>query len=90
MKYLKTYEYEKSHKKLPNFKEGDYVICIDNENSILTEGMRYLVRKIYENTDGHYVCKVKSKLGKIGETLGTFSCVRFVPEIEYNMQKYNL
>jgi len=87
MKYLKTYE---SDKNKPKFKEGDYVICIDNEYSILTEGMRYLVRKIFKNKNDYYVCKVKSKLGKIGETLGSFTCDRFIDEIEYNTKKYNL
>lgn len=88
MKYLK--KYEKSKKDSPNFEEGEYVICIDNEDSILTKDMRYLVKKIFKNKDGHYVCKVNSKLGKIGETLGTFSCDRFISEIKYNVKKYNL
>ena len=86
MKYLKTYE--NSNNK-PNFKEGDYVVCIDSENSILTKNMRYLVKKIFK-LNNSYVCKVKSKLGKIGENLGTFSCNRFKPEIEHNINKYNL
>lgn len=88
MKYLKTYE--KSKKNIPNFKEGDYVICIDEEDTILTKNMSYLIRKIFKNSNGYYVCKIKSNSGKIGETLGTFSCDRFVSEIEYNKQKYNL
>ena len=83
MKYLK--KYESSKKDTPKFKEGDYVICIDNEDSILTEGMRYLVKKIFKNG---YVCKINGK--SIGENLGTFSCDRFFSEIEYNRQKYNL
>lgn len=85
MRYLK--KYESSKKYTPKFKEGDYVICIDNENSILTQGMRYLMKKIFKNKNG-YVCKINGKL--IGENLGTFSCNRFVSEIEHNMQKYNL
>lgn len=88
MKFLKKYEESKKDEE-PNFKEGDYVICIDNEDSVLTEGERYLIRKIFENKYG-YVCKVTSKLGKIGETLGTFSCDRFKSEIEIDTQKYNL
>ena len=88
MKYLK--KYENSKKDEPNFKEGDYVICIDNENSSLTKDMRYLVKKIFKNKNGYYVCKVNSKLGKIGETFGTFSCDRFISEIRNNIQKYNL
>lgn len=87
MKYLKTYE---NSKKEPNFKEGDYVICLDNEDSILTEKMRYLVKKIFKNKYGYYVCKVNSKLGGIGETFGTFSCDRFISEIEQDTKKYNL
>jgi len=86
MKYLK--KYESSKKSTPNFKEGDYVICIDNEYSCLTQGMRYLVKKIFKNKDIHYVCKLNGK--SIGENLGTFSCGRFISEIEYNTQKYNL
>ena len=87
MKYLKKYENSKEY--TPNFKEGDDVICIDNEDSILIKDMRYLVKKIFKNKNG-YVCKVNSKLGSLGEKLGTFSCNRFIPEIEHNMQKYNL
>lgn len=87
MKYLKKYE---NLKEEPNFKEGDYVICIDEEDSILTKGMRYLVKKVFKNKNEHYVCKVNSKLGKIGENLGTFSCNRFISEIEYATKKYNL
>jgi hypothetical protein len=86
MKYLK--KYEKSN--MPNFEEGDYVICIDSVGSILNKDMRYLVKKIFKNKDNHYVCKVSSKLGGIGETFGTFSCGRFKSEIKYNAKKYNL
>lgn len=88
MKYLK--KYENSKKDEPNFIEGDYVICIDDEDSILTKDMIYLVKKIFKNKNGYYVCKVKSKLGKIGENLGTFSCDRFMSEIRNNAKKYNL
>jgi len=88
MKYLKKYENSKEY--IPNFKESDYVICIDNTGTILTKEMRYLVKKIFKNKNDYYVCKVNSKLGKIGENLGTFSCNRFILEIEYNTQKYNL
>jgi hypothetical protein len=88
MKYLK--KYESSEKDTPKFKEGDDVICIDNEDSCLTKDMRYLVKKIFKNKNGYYVCKVNSKLGKIGETFGTFSCDRFISEIRNNIQKYNL
>lgn len=81
MKYLKKYE----SSNIPNFKEGDYVICIDNQGSILTKEMKYLVKKIFIRPDDDYYgcCKVTSKLGKIGENLGTFSCRRFVSEEEY-------
>jgi hypothetical protein len=85
MKYLKKYEWKKE---IPNFEEGEYVICIDSEDSILTKDMRYLVKKIYKNQKGYYVCKINGK--SIGENLGTFSCDRFVSEIRNNMQKYNL
>lgn len=88
MKYLK--KYESSEKYTPKFKEGDDVICIDNEDSCLTKDTTYLVKKIFQKKDGYYVCKVNSKLGKIGETFGTFSCDRFIRETEYNTQKYNL
>ena len=85
MKYLK--KYESSNEDIPNFKEGEYIICIDNRTSILTEGMRYLVEKIFKNKYG-YVCKINGK--SLGEKLGTFSCDRFISEIEYNKQKYNI
>lgn len=85
MKYLK--KYENSKKDTPNFEEGEYVICIDNEYSILTKGSRYLVKKIFKNKNG-YVCKINGKL--IGENLGTFSCDRFISEIKYYAKKYNL
>jgi len=88
MKYLK--KYENSKKDTPKFKEGDNVICIDNEDSVLTKDMVYLVKKIYKNKYNCYVCKVNSKLGKIEENLGTFSCDRFFSEIGYNADKYNL
>jgi len=88
MKYVKKYENLK--KGTPNFKEGDYAICIDSEDSILTNDMRYLVKKIFKNENGYYVCKVNSKLGKIGENLGTFLCDRFISEIEYNTNKFNI
>ena len=52
--------------------------------------MRYLVKKIFKNKNGYYVCKVRSKLGLIGETLGAFTCDRFIDEIEYNTKKYNI
>jgi len=87
MKYLKKYE---NSKKGTKFKEGDNVICIDNGYSTLTENMIYLIKKIFKNKDGYYVCKVSSKLGGIGETFGTFSCDRFIEEIEYNTKKYNI
>ena len=87
MKYLKKYESSKIDK-IPKFKEGDYVICIDNEHSILTEGFRYLVKKIWKNKDNYYVCKINGKL--IGEKLGAFLCNRFISEDKYNIQKYNL
>jgi len=86
MKYLK--KYENSKKDEPKFKEGDDVICIDNEGSCLTEEMRYLVKKIFKNKDGYYVCKINGK--SLGEKLGTFSCDRFISEIRYNTQKYNI
>jgi ribosomal protein S19 len=88
MKYLK--EYESSKKDTPNFTEGDNVICIDNEDSVLTKNMIYLVKKIFKNKNGYYVCKVNSKLGGIGERLGTFSCNRFISEFENDTKKYNL
>jgi hypothetical protein len=50
--------------------------------------MKYLVKKIYKNQKGYYVCKINGK--SIGENLGTFSCDRFVSEIRNDMQKYNL
>jgi len=59
MKYLK--KYEKWSKNIPNFEEGDSVICIDSEDSVLTEDMTYLVKKIFKNKDGYYVCKIKGK-----------------------------
>ena len=86
MKYLKIYESPK--KDAPNFEEGEYVICVDSEYSILTEGMRYLVKKIFKNKNDQYVCKINGKL--LGEKLGTFSCDRFISEIKYNTKKYNL
>ena len=88
MKYLKKFENSKTD--TPNFKEGDNVICINAEDSILTKDMIYLVKKVFKNKSDHYVCKVTSKLRKIGENLGTFSCDRFISEIEHNTQKYNL
>ncbi len=88
MKYIKTYENSKTD--TPSFKEGDNVICIDNENSILTKERIYKVKKIFKNESDYYVCKVNSKLGGIGENLGTFLCNRFITELEYNTQKYNL
>ena len=86
MKYLKKYEQSKNY--TPNFKEGDYVICIDNEDSILTKDMIYLVKKIFKNENNYYVCKINGK--SIGENLGTFSCNRFISEIEYNTNKFNI
>ena len=88
MKYMK--KYENSKKDTLKFKEGDDVICIDSEDSVLTKDMIYLVKKIFKNKNGYYVCKVTSKLRKIGENLGTFSCDRFISEIESNTNKYNL
>ena len=86
MKYLK--KYEKAKKDIPDFEEGEYVICIDTEYSCLTEGASYLVKKIFKNKDNRYVCKINGKT--IGENLGTFSCDRFISEIKHNMKKYNL
>jgi hypothetical protein len=88
MRYLKTYE--SSKKDIPNFKEGDNVICINSEDSVLTKHMIYTVKKIFKNKDNYYVCKVTSKLGKLGENFGTFLCNRFIAEFEYNIQRYNL
>lgn len=87
MKYLKKYEESEN---IPKFKEGDYIICINNEDSILTKGKRYLVKKIFKNKYDYYVCKVTGELGKIGENLGTFLCDRFIAEIDYNVKKYNM
>lgn len=86
MKYLK--KYENSKKDMPDFEEGEYVICIDNEYSCLTEGKRYLVKKIFKNNTGHYSCKINGKT--VGENLGTFLCNRFISEIKHNINKYNL
>ena len=86
MRYLK--KYEKAKKDITDFEEGEYVICIDNEESCLTKRGRYLVKKIFKNNSGSYSCKINGKT--IGENLGTFSCNRFISEIKHNMKKYNL
>lgn len=88
MKYLKKYENSEEDK--PDFKEGDYVICMDSEDSVLTEEMRYLVKKLFKNKRGYYVCKVESRLGGIGEKFGTFSCGRFTSELKHDVKQFNI
>lgn len=67
----------------PNFKAGDIVICIGSKKGVLTYGERYEITNIYRNGFGEWFCNVKGSKSQ-------FYCYRFIPEFEYNANKYNL
>jgi hypothetical protein len=84
MKYIKTYEKYVSVK--PDFIEGDYAICVDNKDQEhnIDIGQKYLIKQIYLNDVGHYMCRIDTP-----NTPGLY-CFRFKSEQEVNQDKYNL
>jgi hypothetical protein len=93
MKYLKVFKvYEKLNGALrkipPNFKVGDWVICIEPNfstvaNDRIKVGEKYYITEIDDDFDGVWRCKVKGKEQK-------YYCFRFISELEYNANKYNI
>jgi hypothetical protein len=71
---------------VPNFKEGDSVICISEDNKSLIYQSKYTVTKIFKDYCNEYRCFLKEKkYHKYG-----YYCYRFQTELEYNANKYNL
>lgn len=99
MKYLKKFENISD----TDFSVGDTVICIDNEHfeKILTIGDVYLVEKISDIHENEYKFYIENKnddtdyfvdvinLKTNQEVTKTFAS-RFIPELKYNANKYNL
>jgi len=83
MKYIKKFERSEHDY---TFKEGDIVVCIDNEgNEDLIEGEKYEVISFYINANDTKFIKITGK----SQVSGYFSN-RFIPELEYDAQKYNI
>ena len=79
MKYIKKYENLDTNP--PNFKVGDTVICVKPKGSLI-KGKRYVITKIIQD-NGYYYCFVK-------DSRSDYYCGRFISELEYNSNKYNL
>jgi hypothetical protein len=91
MKHLKTYEklVGELRRRTPNFKEGDFVICIDpyndpdNTYNNLERDKQYQITYLEQNFDGVWRCSVDDREQK-------YYCFRFLSELEYNANKYNI
>jgi len=90
MKYIKTFENSKGSN--PKFKIGDFVYCINSENSNnhdLQENIKYEILSVQSMHVGdvdeysHFYF-----LKEIPHTM--FFEKRFISEIEYEAKKYNL
>lgn len=68
----------------PNFKVGDSVICIRGIGTII-EGEKYIVERIFVDSDGYYVCNLISVYNPNGNYTD-----RFLTELDYNTNKYNI
>lgn len=69
---------------ITNIKEGDVVVCIKPIGTILA-GNKYIIDKLFIGADNYYRCHLKG----IKDNGGIF-LHRFVLELEYNTNKYNI
>ena len=94
MKYIKTLEIFndllKNKTNKPNFKVGDTVISIKG-SSFTEENEKYIIDDIFQDDSGVYFCRLKNVFRDVRarEPL-VFYCVRFISEVEYQSNKYNL
>ena len=98
MKHLKLYETYmeefSDYKKFPQPDEGDIVVCVDDEQAeILKCDDKYKILKKWKedwnDISSSFLCKVRDlKSGK--ELAPVFFLDRFVKEIDYDVNKYNL
>ena len=79
----------KLRKQKPNFKEGDTVICTlsvndkNHKSNNLEKDKEYYITEVEQNFEGVWRCKVRGKKQK-------YYCFRFLSELEYNADKYNI
>lgn len=87
MKHLKAYENNNAKFKIPDYKEGDKVVCVDNRDyeHVFDLGKVYTVEELDLNrrNTGKTFCKI------VGFDQFVY-CYRFISEIEHTMNKYNL
>lgn len=83
--YNKIFEYESYHNRVPNFEEGDSVICIDDSNCVeLEKGKKYQVTNIYrDNIIGKWAIEING-------VDGGFFASRFISEYKHDANKYNI
>ncbi len=87
MRHIKQYE-EYTYKK-SQLKVGDVVVCIKDANqSDLKLNHKYIITKIY-NDDVSEFCNIKDIDTDI-EYDFDFYTNRFMPELEYDIKRYNL
>ena len=80
--YPNQFQYDSNKK--PNFKVGDKVICIDDDSTtVVVKGEYYIITEIEETSQGNWFCKVKG----IDQSYYTD---RFISELEYNTNRYNI
>lgn len=87
MKYIKTYEDMGNKFQEPNFKVGDSVICI-RSSSFTDLNQKYIIDDIFQE-NGVYFCRLKGIL-RDNVIPVRFYCARFMSEIDYVGNKYNL
>lgn len=99
MKYLKKFENNDNIE----YSVDDTVICINNKDfeKVLTIGDKYLVQNIIDRFGNKYNTYIKNKsdnmeyfvnvinLKNSQEVTETYAH-RFIPELKFNMDKYNL
>jgi len=85
MKYIKIFE---NCNDKPNFDVGDTVLVNGHKaNIFLSTNKKYIIEKIYIHDNGTWYCNIKG-INK-NEPID-FCCSRFISEVEYNANKYNL
>jgi hypothetical protein len=99
MKYIKTFENINN----VEYSVGDIVICINNKEyvDLLSIGDHYLVMDIIDRFGNKYNTYIKNKNDsteyfvnvaniKTNQEVSETYAHRFIPELKYNIDKYNL
>jgi hypothetical protein len=92
MKYIKKFEDKFYIKKIIEsiFKSGDIVYCIDDKRLfIINKGEKYMIRDvIYDDQEFKYTLLDSLGNDEVGDV--AYSERRFISELDYNANKYNL